>query len=1088
MRTSLRPRVKQESGFGKGPLMAFSSQDSHISDLPPSRANAPLDRISAKNLSDSTSSSSSRLSSEAVSEIAPEIVVWTEDMDLDDTSQDEAEPSPTFESNHETPMEDDATSDTHQLQLPDVPHESFESPTENLSDRQSELSSAPPSVSSKATTPVDLDGPPEQSLPSTEIENPPVRETPRRSFDVKPRSSVPSNLSAYEYATLCIEAAESSRLNPYALHEEEYQMLRQHISHVQVTTYLNIRNGILRLWYSNPRVAVARNEAVGCASARWFNAASVCYDWLLRRGYINFGCVEFPETKKDDEQMTDAEYRPKRRRIVVIGAGMSGLGCARHLDGLVQQYSEQFGALGEAPPEIIVLEGRGRIGGRVYSREFKSKPKTPLPDFVDKRHTAEMGGMIITGFHRGNPMNILVRGQLSLPYRALRSATTIYDSNGKPVDHTRDTLVEELYNDCLDRVSEFKWKTQPSKRIEGNRDAVNEGRDANSDGHRTIAQAEEEAAALPHAPPVSQQNVPERVNMVPVSSDKLTGRVHTQPGTPGILKAGEKAKAMGWTLKNGLSNEANIDLGNATRMPDATLGTIFDEAVVQYRNIIDLTSQDHRLLNWHVANLEYSNATDMYHLSLGGWDIDAGNEFEGDHTMIVGGYQSVPRGLLHCPTPLDVRTKSPVDKIVYSLEVNGRATVHCEDGETVEADYVISTIPLGVLKQGNVTFEPPLPEWKSEAINRIGYGVLNKVVLVYEEPFWDTQRHIFGVLRDATNRHSVNQRDYNSQRGRMFQWFNVTQTTGLPCLVALMAGEAGFDTQYNSNDNLIAEATRVLRSIFGAKVPHPVEAIVTRWSADRFARGSYSSAGPDMQPGDYDAMARPIGNLFFAGEHTIGTHPATVHGAYLSGLRAASEALESMLGPIDVPTPLVLSKESISNKRKETERPKDPEEAHREAYELATWEYIRSQIGERPEQPRKAAANAYVLFSKAIFEIARQKCDAERSHKKKAAPNEVRTMTSKMWKATPLEERKPFEDKATEMKAEYADAVKVYEEKSAQWEKDYVEHEKTYHAEHPFLPLHQAHGDESNREGSANKYRRTKHVSYAESDGSDMEF
>lgn len=81
--------------------MAFSSQDSHISDLPPSRANAPLDRISAKNLSDSTSSSSSRLSSEAVSEIAPEIVVWTEDMDLDDTSQDEAEPSPTFESNHE---------------------------------------------------------------------------------------------------------------------------------------------------------------------------------------------------------------------------------------------------------------------------------------------------------------------------------------------------------------------------------------------------------------------------------------------------------------------------------------------------------------------------------------------------------------------------------------------------------------------------------------------------------------------------------------------------------------------------------------------------------------------------------------------------------------------------------------------------------------------------------------------------------------------------------------------------------------------------------------------------------------------------
>ncbi|WQF77685.1 Putative amine oxidase, SWIRM domain, Homeobox-like domain superfamily [Colletotrichum destructivum] len=1087
MRTSPRSRVKQESGVGKASLMDYPGQDSPISDFTPSRANATLRRISASAFAESTTPTpSSRISSEAISEIAPEIVVWTEDMELDDLSQDEAELSSVPASSPDSPLIEDAETETLHIQSHDTPHESFESPMTNLSDHElSELSSVPSSISSKATTPVDLEGHKELPMPSTET--PPIREAVRRSFDVKPKSSIPSNLSNYEYARQCIEAAESSRLNPYALHQEEYQMLRQHISHVQVTTYLNIRNGILRLWYNNPRVAVARNEAVGCANVRWFDVASVCYDWLVRRGYINFGCVELSATSDRVGQAADAENTLRRKRIVVIGAGISGLGCARHLDGLIQQYSDRFRALDELPPEVVVLEGRSRVGGRVYSREFKSNPKHPLPDFNGERLTAEMGGMIITGFERGNPMNVLVRAQLCLPYRALRSETTIYDSNGKPVDYVRDQLVENLYNDCLDRVSEYKFKSQPSKLIEGNRDLINEARDAVSDGHRTIGQAEEATAALPHAPPVSQQNVPERVNLVPVSSDKLTGRVHTQPGTPGILKASEKVKLMGWTLKTGSASDANIDLNEAVGLPAATLGSVMDEAVVQYRNIVDLTAQDHRLINWHVANLEYSNATNLHNLSLGGWDIDAGNEWEGKHTMIVGGYQSVPRGLMHCPTPLNVRPRSAVRKIEYDTQETGRSSVHCEDGSIFDADYVVSTIPLGVLKHGSVEFDPPLPEWKTDVIARIGYGVLNKLVLVYDHPFWDTERHIFGVLRDAPNRHSLNQSDYKSSRGRLFQWFNVTQTTGLPCLVALMAGDAGFDTEHNSNDNLIAEATEVLRSVFGPAVPYPAESVITRWASDKFARGSYSSAGPDMQPDDYDAMSRPIGNLFFAGEHTIGTHPATVHGAYLSGLRAASEVVDCMLGPIDIPTPLVLPKESVSNKRKEMEGPKDPEQARLEAYELAAWQYIKSKIGERPPRPAKLTANAYLIYSRTFFEVARKKCEEERAGRKRPAPNEVRVMTSKMWRATTSEEKKPFEDQALEQKAAYAEAVAVYNEKSAQWDKDYVEIMAAYQQQHPYNPKN-GNGSSSRRESSAQKHRRTKHVSYAESDDSDVGF
>lgn len=45
----------------------------------------------------------------------------------------------------------------------------------------------------------------------------------------------------------------------------------------------------------------------------------------------------------------------------------------------------------------------------------------------------------------------------------------------------------------------------------------------------------------------------------------------------------------------------------------------------------------------------------------------------------------------------------------------------------MKADAVLMTIPLGVLKKEKVKFDPQLPEWKTSAIKRMGFGNLNKV-------------------------------------------------------------------------------------------------------------------------------------------------------------------------------------------------------------------------------------------------------------------------------------------------------------------------------------------------------------------------
>eukprot|EP01116_Phalansterium_solitarium_P021841 TRINITY_DN696_c0_g1_i2.p1 TRINITY_DN696_c0_g1~~TRINITY_DN696_c0_g1_i2.p1 ORF type:complete len:382 (-),score=111.94 TRINITY_DN696_c0_g1_i2:451-1596(-) len=55
---------------------------------------------------------------------------------------------------------------------------------------------------------------------------------------------------------------------------------------------------------------------------------------------------------------------------------------------------------------------------------------------------------------------------------------------------------------------------------------------------------------------------------------------------------------------------------------------------------------------------------------------------------------------------------------------------------TVQAAAAIVTVPLGVLKAGSITFSPPLPAPKTLAIERLGYGAIEKVVLVFNEHFW----------------------------------------------------------------------------------------------------------------------------------------------------------------------------------------------------------------------------------------------------------------------------------------------------------------------------------------------------------------
>ncbi|CAN0093989.1 unnamed protein product, partial [Laminaria digitata] len=81
----------------------------------------------------------------------------------------------------------------------------------------------------------------------------------------------------------------------------------------------------------------------------------------------------------------------------------------------------------------------------------------------------------------------------------------------------------------------------------------------------------------------------------------------------------------------------------------------------------------------------------------------------------------------------------------------------------------------------------------------------------------------------------------------------------------------------------------ILRRIFPeVTVPAPLHAAASRWGSDKWARGSYSFVKVGSSGGDMDTLAEPVGgSLRFAGEATNRRYPASVHGAYLSGVREA---------------------------------------------------------------------------------------------------------------------------------------------------------------------------------------------------------
>lgn len=118
-----------------------------------------------------------------------------------------------------------------------------------------------------------------------------------------------------------------------------------------------------------------------------------------------------------------------------------------------------------------------------------------------------------------------------------------------------------------------------------------------------------------------------------------------------------------------------------------------------------------------------------------------------------------------------------------------RVSLRLGTGESLAVDRAIVTVPLGVLQDDGIAFDPLLPFAHRTAIASLGMGTIDTVWLRFDEPFWTTDADIWNIV---------------GTDDVVTTWFNLEPLTGEPVLVGMVGGDDAERFELLSDDELTA--------------------------------------------------------------------------------------------------------------------------------------------------------------------------------------------------------------------------------------------------------------------------------------------
>lgn len=371
--------------------------------------------------------------------------------------------------------------------------------------------------------------------------------------------------------------------------------------------------------------------------------------------------------------------------------------------------------------------------------------------------------------------------------------------------------------------------------------------------------------------------------------------------------------------------------------------------------ILYLSKRHHFLSRNHIwLGVQYARYMELWH-GVSWYDLSARDSFFGHQgrNAFVMNYDIIVRRIAS-------RIREPLGNVMLNTRVTkisrdkktGEQLVHVADSTSATSDpirckYVIVTIPQSLLAANEVVFDPPLSSNISEALDKMHFGALGKVIFEFEDCNWDlvsskivTLAHVAEETKDkfidlfknsskntdwetlVKDAKSILEVTHHDPWNQPLLFVNMQKTTGVPSFMMLMAPPlTNYIESLHDKEKTFEFFQPVLSKIMEVlNAPGPIinnmsktqpitrtvedkgpilrNVIVSDWTNDEYAKGAYSACYPGDDPLDV-CLALSGGQsskIRFAGEHTILDGAGCAYGAWESGEREALYILDQMGG------------------------------------------------------------------------------------------------------------------------------------------------------------------------------------------------
>lgn len=466
-----------------------------------------------------------------------------------------------------------------------------------------------------------------------------------------------------------------------------------------VEVFLLVRNTTLTTWLVNQQKECTASDVRENLFPPFNSDLDLIQNivhYLTRYGLINYG--RYTRSTKINKHLPRDE-----RKVIVIGAGAAGIAAATQLIS--------FGF------DVIIIEGRNRIGGRVYNM------------VTEEGHIMETGADTLRQVDT-SPLTTILHQLNMEQHEAFENSMIFVD--GKLIDPKKDTLIGGMY---VTARGSLNWQAHKHEHRNENGEFI-----SRQQAYENLFNMIERGTQIRY------YNYCKALKEIAEARERLYQEMRKLRHIAVVAeeRLGKLKDDADPLLRRSLKRDISHALIRFERMNDEF--EVFDNMYLNHEKEKCckqfMHPGDFRSFNFLLGFEEYLHGAPLEQVQF---SCDAHqNKSNGACTRL-------PKGIYHMlqevvkKRNLDIRLKHRVLDIDYEA-VPGKVklTVETENGKKKEmtAAFVVSTLPIGVLKKTIVadpvapTFHPPLSEKKVEAIRCMGSGLVNKCILVFDRAFW----------------------------------------------------------------------------------------------------------------------------------------------------------------------------------------------------------------------------------------------------------------------------------------------------------------------------------------------------------------